>query len=32
MGLTRSAVKSVLFRGLERFRKLYVEAHGEVLP
>jgi RNA polymerase sigma-70 factor (ECF subfamily) len=30
MGLSRSAVKSILFRGREEFRKLYVEAHGEV--
>jgi RNA polymerase sigma-70 factor (ECF subfamily) len=30
MGLTRSAVKSVLFRGREEFRKIYVEAQGEV--
>lgn len=30
MGLSRSAVKSVLFRGREEFRKLYVEAYGEV--
>jgi RNA polymerase sigma-70 factor (ECF subfamily) len=30
MGLSRSAVKSILFRGREEFRKLYVDAHGEV--
>jgi RNA polymerase sigma-70 factor (ECF subfamily) len=30
MGLSRSAVKSVLFRGREEFRKLYVETQGEV--
>lgn len=31
MGLSRSAVKSVLFRGREEFRKLYLEQFGEVL-
>ncbi|RIK46334.1 MAG: RNA polymerase subunit sigma-24 [Chloroflexi bacterium] len=30
MGLSRSAVKSVLFRGREEFRKLYLDAQGEV--
>jgi len=30
MGLSRSAVKSVLFRGREEFRKLYTDVHGEV--
>jgi RNA polymerase sigma-70 factor (ECF subfamily) len=30
MGISRSAVKSILFRGRDEFRKLYVEAHGEV--
>lgn len=30
MGLSRSAVKSILFRGREEFRKLYLDAHGEV--
>ncbi len=29
MGISRSAVKSVLFRGREEFRRLYVEQHGE---
>lgn len=29
MGLSRSAVKSVLFRAREEFRKLYVASHGE---
>jgi RNA polymerase sigma-70 factor (ECF subfamily) len=30
LGMSRSAVKSVLFRGREEFRKLYVSADGEV--
>jgi hypothetical protein len=30
MGLSRSAVKSILFRGREEFRKLYLDVHGEV--
>jgi RNA polymerase sigma-70 factor (ECF subfamily) len=30
LGLSRSAVKSVLFRGREEFRKLYPEAESEV--
>lgn len=30
MGISRSAVKSVLFRGREEFRKIYVEEFGEV--
>lgn len=31
LGLSRSAVKSILFRGREEFRKLYPVAEGEVL-
>jgi RNA polymerase sigma-70 factor (ECF subfamily) len=30
LGMSRSAVKSVLFRGREEFRKLYVATDGEV--
>ncbi len=30
LGMSRSAVKSVLFRGREEFRKLYIAADGEV--
>lgn len=30
MGISRSAVKSVLFRGREEFRKIYAEEFGEV--
>jgi RNA polymerase sigma-70 factor (ECF subfamily) len=29
LGLSRSAVKSVLFRGREEFRKLYPDTEGE---
>ncbi len=32
LGLSRSAVKSVLFRGREEFRKLYPEAESEARP
>ena len=31
LGLSRSAVKSILFRGREEFRKLYPATEGEVL-
>ena len=29
MGVSRSAVKSILFRGREEFRKLYVQLEGQ---